>query len=89
MRKATWTTWHIHCNTGTGKTGRKVTFEYVIWRGINDDEKHARALARYCGRVPSKVNIIEYNPIDEGEFVQAAPEKIELYERILREKTSW
>lgn len=68
------------------KTGRKVTFEYVVWKGINDDVKHARALARYAGRVPSKVNIIEYNPIDEGGFVQATPEKIEMYERILREK---
>ena len=68
------------------KTGKKVTFEYVVWKGINDDEKHARALARYCGRVPSKVNIIEYNPIDDGEFQQAHPEKIEMYERILGEK---
>lgn len=68
------------------KTGRKVTFEYVIWKGINDDEKHARALAKYCLKIPSKVNIIEYNPIDEGEFQQAAPEKIEMYERILDEK---
>ena len=68
------------------KTGKKVTFEYVVWKGINDDERHARALAKYCGRVPSKVNIIEYNPIDDGEFQQAAPEKITLYERILEEK---
>lgn len=68
------------------KTGRKVTFEYVIWKNINDDERHARALAKYCGRIPSKVNIIEYNPIDDGEFQQASPEKIDLYERILKEK---
>ena len=45
-----------------GKTKRKVTFEYVVWMGINDDEQHAKALARYCGKVVSKVNIIEYNP---------------------------
>lgn len=68
------------------KTGRKVTFEYVVWKSINDDEKHAKALARYCGQVPSKVNLIEYNPIDEGDFEQAAPEKIDVYERILKEK---
>lgn len=68
------------------KTGRRVTFEYVIWKGINDDEKHARALAKYCLQIPSKVNLIEYNPIDEGEFEQADPEKIDLYERILKEK---
>lgn len=67
-------------------TGRKVTFEYVIWKGINDDEAHARALAKYCLKIPSKVNLIEYNPIDEGEYEQADPEKTDMYERILKEK---
>lgn len=67
-------------------TGRKVTFEYVVWKDINDDEAHARALARYCQQIPSKVNLIEYNPIDEGGYEQATPEKIDLYERILQEK---
>jgi len=65
------------------KTKRKVTYEYVIWDGINDDEKHARALAKFCKQVPSKVNIIQYNPIDEGEFRQASPDKIALYVNIL------
>ncbi|WP_420385025.1 23S rRNA (adenine(2503)-C(2))-methyltransferase RlmN [Roseivirga sp.] len=68
------------------KTKRKVTFEYVVWKGINDDEKHARALARYCGKVASKVNIIEYNPIDDGEFQQAHPASLDMYKRILEEK---
>lgn len=68
------------------KTKRKVTFEYVVWKGINDDEKHARALAKYCGKVASKVNIIEYNPIDDGEFQQAHPASLEMYKRILEEK---
>jgi 23S rRNA (adenine2503-C2)-methyltransferase len=67
------------------KTKRKVTFEYVIWEGINDDETHARALARFCKKIPSKVNIIQYNPIDDGEFRQAAPDKVALYLRILEE----
>ncbi len=68
------------------KTSRKITFEYVVWKGINDDEKHARALAKYCGKVASKVNIIEYNPIDDGEFQQAAPESLDMYKRILESK---
>ncbi len=67
-------------------TGRKVTFEYVVWKGINDDEAHASALAKYCLKIPSKVNLIEYNPIDDGEYEQADPGKIEMYERILKEK---
>lgn len=65
------------------KTKRQVTYEYVIWDGINDDERHARALAKFCKLIPSKVNIIQYNPIDEGEFRQAKPEAIEMYVRIL------
>jgi len=68
------------------KTNKKVTFEYVIWKDINDDEKHARALAKYCGKVASKVNIIEYNPIDDGEFQQADPESLTMYQRILEGK---
>ncbi|MDI1323760.1 MAG: 23S rRNA (adenine(2503)-C(2))-methyltransferase RlmN [Algoriphagus sp.] len=65
------------------KTKRQVTYEYVIWNGINDDERHARALAKFCKIIPSKVNIIQYNPIDEGEFRQAKPEAVEMYVRIL------
>ncbi|MBO3699647.1 23S rRNA (adenine(2503)-C(2))-methyltransferase RlmN [Roseivirga sp. E12] len=68
------------------KTGRKVTFEYVVWKNINDDERHAKALAKYCGKVASKVNIIEYNPIDDGEYQQAAPESLDMYQRILEAK---
>lgn len=67
------------------KTKRKVTYEYVIWEGVNDDERHARALAKFCKIIPSKVNIIQYNPIDEGEFRQAKQEAVDLYVRILEQ----
>lgn len=67
------------------KTKRKVTYEYVIWEGINDNEDHARALAKFCKIIPSKVNIIQYNPIDEGEFRQASKEAVEMYVRILEQ----
>lgn len=65
------------------KTKRKVTYEYVIWDGINDDERHARALAKFCKIIPSKVNLIQYNPIDEGEFRQAKQEAVDMYVRVL------
>ena len=67
------------------KTKRKVTYEYVIWEGVNDDERHAKALAKFCKIIPSKVNIIQYNPIDEGEFRQAKPEAVQMYVRILEQ----
>jgi 23S rRNA (adenine2503-C2)-methyltransferase len=65
------------------KTGRKVTYEYVVWKGINDNEEHARALLKFCKIIPSKVNLIEYNPIDDGEFQQASEASLNMYMEIL------
>ena len=65
------------------KTKRKVTYEYVVWKGINDTEEHAKALLRFCKIVPSKVNLIEYNPIDDGEFQQATEASLNMYMDIL------
>ncbi|WP_177730036.1 MULTISPECIES: 23S rRNA (adenine(2503)-C(2))-methyltransferase RlmN [Flavobacterium] len=61
------------------KTKSRVTYEYVVWKGINDDKKSIDALVKFCKYVPCKVNLIEYNPIDDGEFQQAAPQAIENY----------
>lgn len=65
------------------KTKSKVTYEYVVWKGINDTEEHARALLKFCKVVPSKVNLIEYNPIEEGEFKQASDDVLNMYMDIL------
>ncbi|MFV0541924.1 MAG: 23S rRNA (adenine(2503)-C(2))-methyltransferase RlmN, partial [Aestuariibaculum sp.] len=61
------------------KTKSKVTYEYVVWKGINDDKKSIDALVEFCKHVPCKVNIIEYNPIDDGGFQQASNEALENY----------
>jgi len=68
------------------KTKSKVTYEYVIWDGVNDDEEHAKALARFCKHIPSKVNIIQYNPIDDGEFRQASQKAVDMYVRVLESR---
>jgi len=65
------------------KRKRKVTYEYVVWDGINDSIEHARALLRFCQLVPCKVNLIEYNPIDDGIFQQASDEKLRMYQDLL------
>ena len=54
------------------KTKSAVTYEYVVWKGINDDKASIDALVKFCKYVPCKVNLIEYNPIDDGEFQQAS-----------------
>ena len=61
------------------KTKKAMTYEYVVWRGINDNQKSIDALINFCKYVPSKVNLIEYNPIDDGQFQQASQEAINLY----------
>ena len=50
------------------KTGNMVTYEYCLLDGVNDSLKEAHELVQFCQHVPSKVNLIEYNPIDDGEF---------------------
>lgn len=65
------------------KTNRLVTYEYVVWNGINDRPRDVDALVQFCKRVPSKVNLIEYNPIDDGEFQQAPEAAIQMYIRAL------
>jgi 23S rRNA (adenine2503-C2)-methyltransferase len=61
------------------KTKSKITYEYVVWKGINDNKEAVDALVKFCKYVPCKVNLIEYNPIDDGEFQQASDEAINLY----------
>jgi len=61
------------------KTKSRITYEYVVWEGINDKKKDVDALVDFCRFAPSKVNLIEYNPIDEGEFQQASKAAIDMY----------
>src|SRR5690606_25631830 len=61
------------------KTKSRVTYEYVVWKGINDTSRDIEALVKFCKHVPCKVNLIEYNPIDGGTFEQAAPQVIDAY----------
>lgn len=61
------------------KTGKQITYEYVVWKDINDRSEDIDALVKFCKYVPSKVNLIEYNPIDDGEFQQAPDAAINAY----------
>ena len=66
------------------KTKSKVTYEYVVWKNINDDAASIQALVKFCKYVPCKVNLIEYNPIDESEvFLQANSTILDQYVKAL------
>lgn len=68
------------------KTGTRVTYEYIIFRDFNDEIEDARELAAFCKHVPCKINIIEYNPIDDGEFQQADVAKVDAFAAYLESK---
>jgi 23S rRNA (adenine2503-C2)-methyltransferase len=65
------------------KTKKRITYEYVVWKGINDQQQDIDALIEFCKFAPSKVNLIEYNPIDDGGFQQASDSAINNYVRQL------
>ena len=65
------------------KTKRKITFEYIVWKDINDSIEHIIALVNYCKSIPSKVNLIEYNSIGDQNFESANQNLINLYKDML------
>jgi len=67
------------------KTKSRITYEYIVWEGINDKPKDAEALVKFCKYVPCKVNLIEYNPIDDGVFQQASSQATNMYQRMLEQ----
>ncbi|WBL24989.1 23S rRNA (adenine(2503)-C(2))-methyltransferase RlmN [Zunongwangia sp. HGR-M22] len=67
------------------KTKSRITYEYIVWRDVNDTRKDAMALVRFCKYVPCKVNLIEYNPIDDGDFQQASSQATDMYQNLLEQ----
>lgn len=65
------------------KTKNRITYEYVVWDDLNDKKKDVEALIQFCKFAPSKVNLIEYNPIDDGKFQQANSKAIDMYVSML------
>lgn len=68
------------------KTKNPVTYEYIVFDGVNDTVEDAIELARFCKHLPCKVNIIEYNPISFASFINAGEDKIEVFAEYLRKQ---
>ncbi|MBS1212966.1 MAG: rlmN [Proteobacteria bacterium] len=63
---------------------RKVTMEYVMLAGVNDSPAHARALVKLLSNVPSKVNLIPFNPFPGSRFRCSSREAITRFSEILQ-----
>ena len=57
-------------------SGRRITFEYILLKGINDSQEHANQLAKLIKGTFSYVNLIPYNSVDEKGFKRASREEI-------------
>jgi 23S rRNA (adenine2503-C2)-methyltransferase len=68
------------------KTGTRPTFEFIVFKDFNDGLQDARELADFCRHVPCKINLIEYNPIDDGEFQQTTPQRLEDFVALLEDR---
>lgn len=67
------------------KTKTRVTYEYCIFKDINDSLKHAKDLADFSRIIPSKVNVIEYNTVAEAGFVNTSRKRMDAFIKYLED----
>ena len=74
------------CRNYAAQTGRRLTFEYVLLSGVNDEPHHARELAQLLKGTSAAVNIIPYNPTSVAEaFEKPDAGRIFAFRRILED----
>jgi len=66
-----------------GNNARRITFEYVMLKGVNDSDADARELARLLQGIPSKINLIPFNPWPGSIYECSAPERIQRFADIV------
>ncbi len=66
-----------------GKPYRRITWEYVLLDGINDSVQHATALAALLKYIPSKINLIPFNPFPEARYRRSSPETMTRFRDVL------
>jgi 23S rRNA (adenine2503-C2)-methyltransferase len=66
-----------------GKPHRRVTFEYVMLAGVNDSDEHACQLVKILRGVPSKVNLIPFNPFPDAPYKCSSNNRINAFREII------
>lgn len=68
------------------KTGTRPTLEYIVFDKFNDSEQDAKELAAFARKLPTKINLIEYNPIEGGEFQNVKEPALRKFVRVLEDQ---
>jgi 23S rRNA (adenine2503-C2)-methyltransferase len=76
------------CRHYVAITGRRVSFEYILLGGLNDQPRHAAALAALLRGFQSHVNLIPYNPIEEEDFQRPSPAAVEAFRAALAHRNT-
>ncbi len=74
------------CRQFTMKPRNKITFEYILIRGVNDSPDHARQLVRLLAPLRAKVNLIAFNPHPGTRLKAPEPETVKTFLQILLDK---
>jgi 23S rRNA (adenine2503-C2)-methyltransferase len=72
------------CRDYVDRTGRRVTFEYIVLAGVNDHPTHAKELAQLLRGLQSHVNLIPYNPIVEVEYHRPTEQQMQNFLQALK-----
>ncbi len=67
------------------QTGNKITLEYIVFDGVNDELTDAKDLALFAKKFPCKINIIEYNPIQEADYQNATVDKLMAFKNYIEQ----
>ena len=68
------------------KTKNPITYEYILFHEFNDSLEDAEELYRFTKHVPSKVNIIEYNPVSDTPFSKAGGDSLDRFAAFLEKR---
>jgi len=64
---------------------KRITFEYVLLGGVNDSQQDARELVKRLKGIPSKVNVIPFNPHPGSSYVRPTDERIASFQNVLHD----
>ncbi|MCU0370417.1 MAG: 23S rRNA (adenine(2503)-C(2))-methyltransferase RlmN [Bacteroidales bacterium] len=68
------------------QTHTRITLEYVMLRGFNDTMTDARALAEFCKNFPVKINLIQYNPVENAPYEDSGEDRTLAFKEFLDRK---